>query len=145
MANWSDLIDFEVHSVITSKKPGAALFADFAKRRVLGFSFHRIHSKKVFDNRYTDVITSCMLPRKLTLPTHPLAKLTPSLPYSCRLFAFVPKLPFFRINHLQPLFAKHPGGGVPAAVFTGHQSQVTSHVLVAPAPAPSWSGWQIPF
>jgi hypothetical protein len=83
----------------------------FAKGAVFEFSFHRIHSKKVLDNRYTDMITSPMLSRQLTLPADPPAELTPSLPYSCSLLALVPALPSFRINHLQPLFAKHPGGG----------------------------------
>jgi hypothetical protein len=80
---------------------------------VFEFFFHGIHSKKVLDNRYTDVITYCMLSRQLTRPTHPPARLNPSLPYSCSLFAFVPALPSFRINHLQPLFTNHPGGGYP--------------------------------
>jgi hypothetical protein len=52
-----------------------------------------------------------MLPRQLTLPPHTPAKLTPSPSHSCSLFARFPALPSFRINHLQPLFAKHPGGG----------------------------------
>src|SRR5713101_8135120 len=72
-------------------------------------------SKKVLDNRYTDMITSAMLPRQLTLPPHPPAKLTPSLSYSCSLFALFFALPSFRINHLQPLFTKHPGWGYPNA------------------------------
>ena len=54
-----------------------------------------------------------MLPRQLTLPPHPLAKLNPSLSHSCSLLAPFPALPCFRINHLQPLFAKHPGWGIP--------------------------------
>src|SRR5229473_6283232 len=72
-------------------------------------------SKKVLDNRYTDMITSAMLPRRLTPPSHPPAKLTPSLSYSCSLFALFSALPSFTINHLQPLFAKHPGWGYPNA------------------------------
>jgi hypothetical protein len=88
--------------------------------RFLNFS-----SKKVLDNRYTNVITYCMLSRQLTRPTHPPAKLTPSLPYSCSLFAFVPALPSFRINHLQPLFTKHPGGGVPNTSTPSIASTVT--------------------
>src|ERR1700674_73169 len=50
-------------------------------------SYHwRYLSKKVLDNRYTDMITSHMLPRQLTLPPHPPAKLNPSLSHSCKLF-----------------------------------------------------------
>src|SRR4029077_8045205 len=63
-----------------------------------------------------------MLPRQSTLPPHPLAKLNPSLSHSCSLFftlslegALFPALPVFRINHLQPLFAKHRGWGIPNA------------------------------
>jgi len=52
------------------------------------------------------------------VPPHPLAKLNPSPSHSCSLFALFPALPFFRINHLQPLFAKHPGWGVPNAYRT---------------------------
>src|SRR5713101_655999 len=66
-----------------------------------------------------------MLPRQLTLPPHPLAKLNPSLSHPCSLFALFPALPFFRINHLQPLFAKHPGGGIPDAYRT--QSERLRH------------------
>jgi hypothetical protein len=57
-----------------------------------------------------------MLPRQLTLPPHPPAKLTPSPSYSCSLFALFFALPSFRINYLQPLFAKYRGGvGIPNA------------------------------
>jgi hypothetical protein len=66
-----------------------------------------------------------MLPRQLTLPPHPPAKLNPSPSHSCSLFftlslegALFTALPFFRINHLQPLFAKHPGWGIPNAYRT---------------------------
>src|SRR6266849_1180710 len=57
------------------------------------------------------MITSRMLPRQLTLPPHPPAKLSPSPSCSCSLFSLFFALPSFRINHLQPLFAKHPGWG----------------------------------
>src|SRR5216683_1851626 len=60
------------------------------------------------------MITSRMLPRQLTLPPHPPANLTPSLSYSCSLLARFFALPSFRINHLQPLFTKHPGWGYPS-------------------------------
>jgi len=73
----------------------------------------------VLDNRYTHVITSRMLPRQLTLPPHPPAKLNPSLSHSCSLFALFSALPSFRINHLQPLFTKYRGVGIPNAT-TGH-------------------------
>jgi hypothetical protein len=73
----------------------------------------------VLDNWYTDMITSRMLPRQLTLPPHPPSKLTPSLSHSCSLFAHFFALPSFRINHLRPLFPKHPGGGYPDA-SVGH-------------------------
>ena len=82
-------------------------------------------SKKVLDNRYTDMITSAMLPRRLTLPSHPPAKLTPSRSHSCSLFALFSALPPFRINHLQPLFAKHPGWGYPNASM-GHPGTLSS-------------------
>src|ERR1700719_1475058 len=57
------------------------------------------------------MITSGMLPRQLTPPVHHPARLTPLPSYSCSLLALFFLRPSFRINHLQPLFAKHPGGG----------------------------------
>ena len=57
------------------------------------------------------MITSRMLPRQLTLPPHPPAKLTPSLSHSCSLFSLFFAHPSFRIRNLQPLFPKHPGWG----------------------------------
>src|SRR5258708_7762520 len=71
------------------------------------------------------MITFHMLPRQLTLPPHPPAELTPSLSYSCRLFALFSALPPFRINHLQPLFAKRPGWGYPNASM-GHPGLLSS-------------------
>src|SRR5712664_4751058 len=71
------------------------------------------------------MITFFMLPRQLTLPPHPPAKLNPSLSYSCSLFALFSALPSFRINHLQPLFGKHPGWGYPNASM-GHLEPLSS-------------------
>jgi len=71
------------------------------------------------------MITSRILPRQLTLPLHPPAELTPSLSYFCSLFALFSALPSFRINHLQPLFGKHPGWGYPNASM-GHLEPLSS-------------------
>ena len=60
------------------------------------------------------MITSRMLPRQLTLPPHPPAKLTPSLSYSCGLLCAPPKVNSHQISNFQPLFAKHPGWGYPS-------------------------------
>src|SRR5260221_12007220 len=57
------------------------------------------------------MITYRMLPRQLTLPRPLPARLTPLPSYSCSLLALFFPRPSFRINHLQPLFAEHPGGG----------------------------------
>src|SRR5712691_3033359 len=85
----------------------------------------RLNQKKALDIRYNDMITFPMLPRQLTLPPHPPAKLTPSPSYSCSLFALFSALPSFRINHLQPLFVKHPGGGYRDASM-GHLELLSS-------------------
>src|SRR5260370_7355716 len=71
------------------------------------------------------MITFAMSPRRLTLPSHPPAKLNPSQSHSCSLFALFSALPPFRINHLQPLFAKRPGGGYPNASM-GHPGLLSS-------------------
>src|SRR6266478_9068568 len=52
-----------------------------------------------------------MLPRQLTLPPHPPAKLTPSLSHSCSLLCASKKVNPHQISNFQPLFAKHPGWG----------------------------------
>ena len=67
--------------------------------------------KKVLDNRYTDMITYLMLPRQLTLPPHPPAKLTPPLSHSCRLFRSSKEVNSHQINSLQPLLQNTRGGG----------------------------------
>jgi hypothetical protein len=67
--------------------------------------------KKVLDNRYTDMITSPMLPRRLTLPPHPPAKLTPSLSHSCSLLRAPQKVNSHHINSLQPLLQNTRVGG----------------------------------
>src|SRR5229473_1548775 len=69
-----------------------------------------------------------MLPRQLTLPPCLLAKLNPSPSHSCSLFVLFSALPSFRINHLQPLFEKHPGGG-------GTSTSIRS-LLLPPSHAP---------
>src|SRR5260370_2022106 len=68
-----------------------------------------------------------MFPRQLPLPPHPPAKLNPSLSYFCSLFSLFFALPSFRINHLQPLFPKHPGWGYPYPnASTGHPGLLSS-------------------
>src|SRR5260221_5709876 len=57
------------------------------------------------------MITPRMFPRQLPLPPPLPARLTPLPSYSCSLLALFFPRPSFRINHLQPLFAEHPGGG----------------------------------
>src|SRR5712691_5054217 len=57
------------------------------------------------------MITSHMLPRQLTPPPHPPAKLTPSLSCSYSLLCAPKKVNSHQINNFQPLFAKHPGVG----------------------------------
>src|SRR5258707_4855643 len=57
------------------------------------------------------MIPARMLPRHLTLARHLARSLTPLPSYSCSLSALFFPRPSFRINHLQPLFAEHPGGG----------------------------------
>src|ERR1700693_5830794 len=79
----------------------------------------------MLDNRYTDMITSLMLPRQLTLPSRPPAKLNPSLSHSWSLFALLSALPSFRINHLQPLFTNTRVGGTSA--FTASLLLPQSH------------------
>src|SRR6266851_2524105 len=69
-----------------------------------------------------------MLPRQLTLPEHLPARLSPLTSYSCSLLPLFFPLPSFRINHLQPLFAKHPGGG-------GTSTSIRS-LLLPPSHAP---------
>ena len=68
----------------------------------------------MLDNRYTHVITSRMLPRQLTLPLHPPAKLNPSPSHSCKLLCAPKKVNSRQISNFQPLFAKHPGWGYPS-------------------------------
>ena len=53
-----------------------------------------------------------MLARRITLPQPFPTKLTPLLPYPCRLFVALKKVNPFGIKQIQPLFAKHPGWGV---------------------------------
>jgi len=67
-------------------------------------------SQKLLDNWYTDAITCCMLPRRLTLPPHAPAELNPSPSYSCKLFCAPKKVNPYQINNFQTLFAKHRGG-----------------------------------
>src|SRR5216684_342726 len=55
-----------------------------------------------------------MLPRQLTLPLHPPAKLNPSPSHSCKLLCAPQKVNSRQISSLQPLFAKHPGWGYPS-------------------------------
>src|SRR5713101_275267 len=57
------------------------------------------------------MITSHMLPRQLTPPPHPPAKLTPSLSCSYSLLCAPKKVNSHQIDNFQPLFAKHPGVG----------------------------------
>src|SRR6266849_11067811 len=57
------------------------------------------------------MITSHMLPRQLTPPPHPPAKLTPSLSCSYSLLCAPKKINSHQIDNFQPLFAKHPGVG----------------------------------
>jgi hypothetical protein len=58
------------------------------------------------------MIIFLMLPRQLTLPRHLPVELTSSLPYSCSLLCAPKKVNSHQISNFQPLFAKHPGGGV---------------------------------
>jgi hypothetical protein len=58
------------------------------------------------------MIIFLMLPRQLTLPRHLPVELTSSLPYSCSLLCAPKKANSHQISSFQPLFAKHPGGGV---------------------------------
>ena len=60
------------------------------------------------------MIPSRMLPRQLTLPPHPPAKLTPSLSHSCKLLCAPQKANSLQISNFQTLFAKHPGWGYPS-------------------------------
>ena len=52
-----------------------------------------------------------MLPRRLTLPPHPPAKLTPAPSYSCKLFCAPKKVNPYQISNFQTLFAKYPRWG----------------------------------
>src|SRR5216684_405217 len=60
------------------------------------------------------MITSNILPRQLTPPPRPPAKLTPSLSCSYSLLCAPKKVNAHQINNFQPLFAKHPGWGYPS-------------------------------
>jgi hypothetical protein len=61
------------------------------------------------------MITYAMLARQVILPRPLALKLTPLLPYSCSLFVAPKRVNSFGIKQIQPLFAKHPGCGVPLA------------------------------
>jgi len=52
-----------------------------------------------------------MLPRRLTLPPRPPAKLNPSLSHSCKLFCAPQKVNSRQINNFRSLLAKHTGWG----------------------------------
>jgi hypothetical protein len=56
-----------------------------------------------------------MLARQISLPRPLPVKLTPLRPYSCSLLVAPKKVNSFGIKQIQPLFAKHPGCGVPLA------------------------------
>ena len=56
-----------------------------------------------------------MLARQIILPRPLPTKLTPLRPYSCSLLVAPKKVNSFGIKQIQPLFAKHPGCGVPLA------------------------------
>jgi hypothetical protein len=53
-----------------------------------------------------------MLPRQLTLPPRPPAKLNPSPSHSCKLSCAPKRVNFHQISNFQTLFAKHPGWGI---------------------------------
>ena len=55
-----------------------------------------------------------MLPRRLTIPPRPPAKLNPSLSHSCELFFAPQKVNARQINNFRTLLAKHTGWGVPS-------------------------------
>jgi hypothetical protein len=87
------------------------------RRAFLNLSHDQDLPKKILDNRYTDTITSCMLPRRLTLPPRPPAKLNPSLSHSCELFCAPQKVNARQINNFRTLLAKHTGWGG-TSIFT---------------------------
>src|SRR5258707_1125667 len=73
--------------------------------------------QKSLDNRYTNMISSVMLPRQTTLPpAPPSGQLLSShrLAASCILLALFLPAPSFFFNHLQTFLQKSPGvGGTP--------------------------------
>jgi len=80
-----------------------------AENKGPNLSHNRDLSKKILDNRYTDTITWSMLPRRLTLPPHPPAKLNPSPSHSYKLLCAPKRVNSLQISNFQTLFAKHPG------------------------------------
>ena len=58
------------------------------------------------------MISSVMLVRQITLSAPRPTNLTPFLPCPYSLLRAPKKLIPFRINQIQPLFAKHPGWGI---------------------------------
>ena len=82
-----------------------------AENKGPNLSHNRDLSKKILDNRYTDTITWSMLPRRLTLPPHPPAKLNPSPSHSYKLLCAPKRVNSLQISNFQTLFAKHPGWG----------------------------------
>ena len=66
----------------------------------------------MLDSAYTNMITSVMLARQITVPRNSPTKLTPLLRYSCKLFVAPENINPFGIKQIRTLSAKHPGWGV---------------------------------
>ena len=65
----------------------------------------------MLDNSYTNMITSVMLARQITLLRPSPTKLTPFLRYSCSLLPLFLRVASFVFNSLQPLLPKTGGWG----------------------------------
>ena len=135
----------------------------FAQRRQpIPRSFNHLRTLLPLTTSLFSTSVSASAPQTLHLP------LSLFLSATCSLFALSKKVNSFAIKQIQPLFAKHPGGGlrdssilpvrsVPAPlrqlrglcvsalsfVFRSFSPSLLS-VLSVPVPAPTRSGWQIP-
>ena len=88
-------------------------------------------SENSLDSWYTNLVTSAMLARQVTLLDPLSTTLTPLLRYSYKLFVALEKVNSFVIKQIRTLCAKHPEYGVPLhSVFTSHESPVTGHASV---------------